>query len=133
PWRRWGDPPFARRSTRRGLGRGLWQRFCFHRATARRADQLSRRGGAGHIMKARPTNLQVCRFCIMDESEGGVRFDETGQCNCCREALARRPHEWWPDAEGAERMKRLVERLRAEGKGRRYDAMVGLSGGIDSA
>jgi N-acetyl sugar amidotransferase len=84
-------------------------------------------------MKVRPTNLQVCRFCIMDESDGGVLFDETGQCNCCREALARRPHEWWPGAEGAERMKRLVERLRAEGRGRRYDAMVGLSGGIDSA
>ena len=84
-------------------------------------------------MIARPSNLRTCRFCIMDESEGGVVFDETGQCNCCREAIERRPHEWWPGPDGKVRLDRLVERLRSEGKGRRYDAMVGLSGGIDSA
>jgi len=79
------------------------------------------------------TNLRTCRVCIMDESEAGVVFDETGQCNCCREAIERLPHEWWPGPEGKARMDRLVDRLRREGAGRRYDAMVGLSGGIDSA
>ncbi|MEA3043381.1 MAG: hypothetical protein QOH47_1219 [Sphingomonadales bacterium] len=84
-------------------------------------------------MKARAANLRTCRFCVMDESEAGVVFDETGQCNCCREAIERLPHEWWPGPEGKARMDRLVDRLRGEGKGRPYDAMVGLSGGIDSA
>jgi N-acetyl sugar amidotransferase len=84
-------------------------------------------------MKSRATNLRVCRFCVMDESEAGVVFDETGQCNCCRSAIERQAHEWWPGPEGVARTERLVGRLREEGKGRRYDAMVGLSGGIDSA
>lgn len=78
-------------------------------------------------------NHRTCTFCVMDESEEGVTFDSGGQCNCCRDAIQRRPHEWWPGTEGQARMDRLVARLREEGRGRRYDAMVGLSGGIDSA
>ena len=78
-------------------------------------------------------NLRTCRFCIMDEGEPGVEFDATGQCNCCRDAIQRLPHEWWPGADGQARMERLVRRLREEGKSQPYDAMVGLSGGIDSA
>lgn len=78
-------------------------------------------------------NYRVCSFCVMDSSNPGIEFDANGQCNCCRDAIARRPHEWWPNAEGEVRLLRLVERLKAEGKGKPYDAMIGLSGGIDSA
>lgn len=78
-------------------------------------------------------NHRTCTFCVMDESERGVTFDPAGQCNCCRDALQRMPHEWWPGAQGKARMERLVERLRAEGRGKSYDALIGLSGGIDSA
>ena len=77
--------------------------------------------------------LRVCTFCVMDESNPAIAFDAAGQCNCCRDALARRAHEWRPNAEGAERLRLLAERLKAAGRGRRYDAMIGLSGGIDSA
>jgi N-acetyl sugar amidotransferase len=69
----------------------------------------------------------------MDESNPAIEFDAAGQCNNCRDALSRWPHEWWPDAEGERRMSRLVSALKTKGRGRRYDAMVGLSGGVDSA
>lgn len=75
----------------------------------------------------------VCSFCVMDDSNPSIEFDVNGQCNCCRDALKRRPHEWWTGAEGDLRMQRLVTTLKTEGKGKPYDAMVGLSGGIDSA
>ena len=77
--------------------------------------------------------LRVCTFCVMDESNPAITFDANGQCNCCRDALARMAHEWRPNAEGAERLRLLAERLKLAGRGRRYDAMLGLSGGIDSA
>jgi N-acetyl sugar amidotransferase len=69
----------------------------------------------------------------MDDSSPAIQFDEKGQCNCCRAALNRLPSEWWPGTEGGERMARLVRHLRKRGKGQTYDAMIGLSGGIDSA
>lgn len=76
---------------------------------------------------------RVCTFCVMDESNPAIVFDTAGQCNCCRDAIARMPHEWHRGAEGAARLEALAVRLKAAGQGRRYDAMIGLSGGIDSA
>jgi N-acetyl sugar amidotransferase len=76
---------------------------------------------------------RICSFCVMDGSNPAIEFDANGQCNCCRDALSRRSSEWWPDAEGEKRMAGLVRHLKEQGKGKPYDAMVGLSGGIDSA
>ena len=76
---------------------------------------------------------QVCTFCVMDSSNPFIEFDESGQCNCCKDAIERLPHEWWPDAYGERQLAMLVERLKESGKGKQYDAMIGLSGGVDSA
>lgn len=78
-------------------------------------------------------SYRICRFCVMDSSNPAIEFDSSGQCNCCRDAVARQQHEWWPGAEGETRMRRMVEQLKAQGAGKRYDVMLGLSGGIDSA
>jgi len=69
----------------------------------------------------------------MDESNPAIQFDASGQCNCCRDAIDRKPHEWWPALEGESRTQQLVSMLKQEGQGRTYDVMLGLSGGIDSA
>lgn len=69
----------------------------------------------------------------MDTTIPGLLFDANGQCDCCRDARARRSHEWWPDAQGAHRLEVMAKRLKENGKGRKYDCMIGLSGGIDSA
>ncbi len=76
---------------------------------------------------------KVCTFCVMDDSNPGVVFDAEGRCNGCRDAQARMPYEWWPGAEGKRRLDTMAEQLKAAGKGKPYDAMIGLSGGIDSA
>lgn len=79
------------------------------------------------------TNANVCSFCVMSDDVTGVYIGADGQCNCCKDALARMPNEWWPGDEGERRMAALVSQLKAEGASKRYDALVGLSGGIDSA
>lgn len=76
---------------------------------------------------------RMCTVCVMDASNHAIEFDASGQCDCCRDALQRMPHEWWPNAEGEARMLALVAMLKAEGRNKPYDVMVGLSGGIDSA
>jgi hypothetical protein len=63
----------------------------------------------------------------------GVTIGQDGQCNCCKDALKRSRNEWWPDVAGQNRMVALANKLKREGSGRRYDAAVGLSGGVDSA
>lgn len=76
---------------------------------------------------------KICTFCVMDDSNPYIEFDAQGQCNCCRDALSRRAHEWWPGADGRRRMEAMVTQLREAGRGNSYDVMIGLSGGIDSA
>jgi N-acetyl sugar amidotransferase len=77
--------------------------------------------------------IRVCTFCVMDSTHPGLEFDAAGQCSGCRDALARRPHEWWPGEAGQRKLASMVSALRQAGRGRPYDVMLGLSGGIDSA
>lgn len=79
------------------------------------------------------SNAAVCSFCVMSDDIDGVTIDPNGKCNCCTDAIARMPTEWWPGSDGELRMTNLVNRLKEEGRGKPYDALVGLSGGIDSA
>lgn len=75
---------------------------------------------------------QVCARCIMDGSDPEIRFDEQGICNHCRryEKLDAR----LPRGEARNTaFHRVVERIRSEGRGKDYDCVVGLSGGVDSS
>ncbi|MGY3549391.1 N-acetyl sugar amidotransferase [Bradyrhizobium sp. USDA 4469] len=76
---------------------------------------------------------QVCSFCVMDNRNPGVTFDERGQCVCCKEALKRKPYEWWPTNDGRRKLTEKVESIKREMAARPYDVMIGLSGGVDSA
>ena len=50
-------------------------------------------------------NARVCTFCVMDDSVAELEFDEQGQCNCCRNALQQKPHEYFPDEVEIRRLK----------------------------
>jgi len=77
--------------------------------------------------------MQVCQRCVMDESDPEIRFDAQGVCNHCLEFDTVTRRRWFPNADGARRWEQLCEQLRAEGRGRDYDCILGLSGGIDSS
>lgn len=79
------------------------------------------------------TEFSVCSRCVMDSSNPAIAFDAEGRCNCCTDAIARMPREWFPGEEGRKRLDAMADQLKAAGKGRPYDAMIGLSGGVDSA
>jgi N-acetyl sugar amidotransferase len=67
----------------------------------------------------------------MDTSDPEIVFDERGECNHCRllsKQLAARP----PLSTRKQQLEAIVERIRAEGKGREYDCLMGVSGGVDS-
>ena len=85
------------------------------------------------IVDAKQAAHRACTFCVMDEALAPMQFDEEGRCECCRDALRRMPFEWWPNEQGQARLDALVKQLKLHGVGKKYDAMIGLSGGVDSA
>ena len=76
---------------------------------------------------------RVCTDCVMDTSDPLITFDENGRCNHCRDFKALRGTAWFPDEEGARRLEGHIERVRREGRGKEYDCVLGLSGGVDSS
>lgn len=75
---------------------------------------------------------QTCTRCVMDTSDRDIRFDAAGVCSHCHEGdaiLARLPG---PD-DGETWLEPLVRHLKEDGAGREYDAIIGLSGGVDSS
>jgi N-acetyl sugar amidotransferase len=65
----------------------------------------------------------------MDTSAPDISFNADGTCNFCSDFLA--AARWQAPAESV--LHALVDRVRAAGKGSRYDCVVGVSGGVDSS
>lgn len=75
-----------------------------------------------------------CKRCIMDNSsDPTITFDKNGFCNYCTEALERGKNIYFPNEEGARRLNALLDKVKQAGKGRKYDCIMGLSGGLDSS
>lgn len=77
------------------------------------------------------SNYRQCTTCVMDTTDPEIRFDANGRCHYCLQMEERRAH-WNPEGNPVE-LERLVDRIRRDGRGRDYDAVCGLSGGVDSS
>ena len=81
---------------------------------------------------ARP--YQQCTRCVMDTTASDISFDEDGVCNYCTEFLECSSHIIHEDpAAKAARLNELAARVKEAGRGKRYDCIVGVSGGVDSS
>ena len=75
---------------------------------------------------------QCCARCIYDATIPRISFDAEGVCNYCRQ------HEQleaaYPSgAEGRRRLESMVDDIKRAGRGKRYDVVIGVSGGCDSS
>ena len=69
----------------------------------------------------------------MDTSDPDIVFDHQGVCHHCHQYEARRLLEL-PSPEQAEIILRdTVAKIKADGRGKEYDCVIGLSGGVDSS
>lgn len=79
------------------------------------------------------TDLQVCTRCIYDERVSAICFDENGVCNYCHQT------DWLVEqygtgtGKGEAQLAAIVEEIRVAGRGKKYDCIVGVSGGTDSS
>ena len=78
---------------------------------------------------------QRCTRCIMDnESDSTITFNEKGECNYCTEALKEiGTTTYFPNEVGGAKLKDMIALLKEEGKGKKYDCIMGISGGLDSS
>jgi N-acetyl sugar amidotransferase len=77
-------------------------------------------------------NGQICTRCVIDSRVPGVLFDEQGICNYCR--LHDRLAQQWPEGEAGQKLlDQQIGQIKKRGRGKRYDCIVGVSGGTDSS
>lgn len=68
-----------------------------------------------------------CEKCVMDRSAKEITFDEFGVCNFCHQAQGEL------DALKGIGIHSIIDPIILEGKGKKYDCLIGLSGGVDSS
>ncbi len=75
----------------------------------------------------------ICIRCIYDDERiPYINFDQEGICNYCRQH-EQLDLEYPTGNAGQERLIHLAEKIRQDGKGKKYDVVVGVSGGTDSS
>jgi N-acetyl sugar amidotransferase len=76
---------------------------------------------------------RVCTSCIMDTTDSLIEFDEKGMCDHCRNFYDNIHPSWHPDETGAKLLTPIISKIKRYGKGKEYDCIIGLSGGMDSS
>lgn len=78
-------------------------------------------------------NYRQCSLTVMDNiADPDIRFDEKGVCNYVHEYNRAAAENVFKGEEGKTKLDALVAKIREDGKGKKYDCLIGLSGGVDS-
>lgn len=78
-------------------------------------------------------NIRSCIKCVMDTTDSKIHFDENGVCDHCNTFKNSIQPFWHTDYRGKVNLEALVKKIKIEGKGKDFDCMMGMSGGIDSS
>lgn len=77
---------------------------------------------------------KTCNRCVMDSDIPDITFNEEGNCNYCEEFLAMMARTVQPDpVKRQAELDFFIDQVKRDGKGKEYDCIIGLSGGVDSA
>ncbi len=89
----------------------------------------------GHEYKyPKDNSYHRCCRCVMDnKSDSTILFDNNGVCNYCNSAYEKYDKIYFPNDKGQELLKQLIDEIKEEGKNKKYDCIMGLSGGLDSS
>lgn len=70
----------------------------------------------------------ICKRCVMDTTAKNISFDEKGFCNYCSSYIKEESRVLKDESS----LKYIVSKIKAEGKNKKYDCVIGVSGGVDS-
>jgi hypothetical protein len=75
----------------------------------------------------------ICARCIYDSRIAGISFDEHGICNYCRQVEDLERQYGTGQQRGEQTLQAIIEEIKKEGANKRYDCVIGVSGGTDSS
>ncbi len=79
------------------------------------------------------SNAKFCSKCIYDESVPKIIFDEEGVCNYCK-MIEEIDSVYKAGTDEAEmEFDKICEKIKLDGRGKKYDCVIGVSGGTDSS
>lgn len=77
---------------------------------------------------------KVCTNCILDTGDDpNLVFDDKGVCKYCNSYRQKYVDHMPPLSERQLKLKELIALVKQSGKGKKYDSIMGLSGGVDSS
>lgn len=75
----------------------------------------------------------ICTNCVMDSTDTAISFDEKGVCDHCNTYFSKTLPSWDTGEKGWQDLEKVVNKIKEEGKGKDFDCIIGMSGGIDSS
>jgi len=76
---------------------------------------------------------QICSNCVMDTTDPAITFDERGVCDQCNSFYKDVLPSWHTDERGWQALQGTVAKIKEAGKGKDFDCILGVSGGVDSS
>lgn len=74
---------------------------------------------------------KICTRCVSDTTMSDIIFDEKGVCNFCK--LQEDLEKKYPlGVEGEKNIQLIIQEIKKRGRNKKYDCVVGVSGGVDS-
>ena len=73
-------------------------------------------------------DIKICSRCVLDTTDSEINFDDKGVCNHCRTFelnynTRMNANNGFPE---------IIDKIKADGRNKEYDCIIGVSGGIDS-
>jgi len=77
--------------------------------------------------------MKICTKTVMDTTDPLIKFDDKGICNHYHQFKVRYKTEVINGEEGLNYAKKLSNKIKIKNKKKKYDCIIGLSGGVDSS
>lgn len=79
------------------------------------------------------SSQKICNNCVMDTTDTKITFNNEGICDHCQTFYADIKPKWDTGEKGNNKLIKIVDQIKKEGKNRDFDCIMGMSGGIDSS
>jgi len=85
------------------------------------------------ILSDKDPGYRQCAITVMDNiADPDIKFDKEGICNYYHEYQAAAKEGVFAGRQGEDKLAAMADKIRRDGKGKPYDCLIGLSGGVDS-